>query len=543
MLLNISGNQEEANILIKFLDKKINMQLGEYNGNLSNLIKNGNLEINLNKLTDKAIIKTEVKTPPPSFISYLRSGLEINLIVGIDFTGSNGEYDKNYSLHYLNNDKNDYEKSIKSCGDIVAYYDSDQLFPVYGFGFDFKNENDQNLINETYTTLNFPINMNTEDPNINLIDNILIEYRKFIKKIELSGPTHFSPIIKNLNNEVIEDLNKGANMHYSILMLLTDGQIGDMKDTIDALVEASFLPISVIIIGIGNGPFENMDILDADDNPLYNRNGVKADRDLVQFVLFNDCKNDPEKLAENVLEEVPRQVVEYFQHIEKRKDILPEKAKFNFSIEISNQKLDFDLIYLVDATGSMSSSIEKVKTYCIDISKKLNVKFNKYNFKFGGVFYRDPVDSSGDKNDYFDLTDEVDKFQQFVTEMKASGGGDIPEDWVGGYDLILKNISFRNGTKLVIHIADAGAHGTKYSSDDKHDGEGVKLDRLIEECINRNICIVAFNIGNGATKSFNVVRDKYKSRGKNIIIKPFDQNKTDVGYFIDLVIDAVDAFA
>ena len=34
----------------------------------------------------------------------------------------------------------------------------------------------------------------------------------------------------------------------------------------------------------------------------------------MQFVPFNNYKNDPPKLAEQVLEEIPRQVVEYYQH-------------------------------------------------------------------------------------------------------------------------------------------------------------------------------------------------------------------------------------
>ena len=121
-------------------------------------------------------------------------------------------------------------------------------------------------------------------------------------------------MINDLNREVKENLKNGLVMHYNILLILTDGQINDMQDTIDGLVEASFLPISVIIVGIGNGNFGNMDILDADDNPLYDRRRRKADRDLVQFVPFNDYKNDPPKLAEQVLEEIPRQVVEYYTH-------------------------------------------------------------------------------------------------------------------------------------------------------------------------------------------------------------------------------------
>ncbi len=57
-----------------------------------------------------------------------------------------------------------------------------------------------------------------------------------------------------------------------------------------------------------------MNVLDADENPLYDRLGRKADRDLVQFVPYNQFKNNPQKLAEQVLEEIPRQVVEYYQH-------------------------------------------------------------------------------------------------------------------------------------------------------------------------------------------------------------------------------------
>ena len=97
-------------------------------------------------------------------------------------------------------------------------------------------------------------------------------------------------------------------------MILTDGMIEDMDETIKSLVESSYLPISVIIIGIGEADFSLMVTLDADENPLYDDNGRKADRDLVQFVPFIKFQNDGQKLAEQVLEEIPRQVVEFYQH-------------------------------------------------------------------------------------------------------------------------------------------------------------------------------------------------------------------------------------
>ena len=310
MFLNPTGKAEENNVAIEINDVKHKTKLGNYKGPLSSLLTQDTFEIALNH-SNKANIRCTLISRP-SFIGYLRSGMNINLTVGIDFTGSNGDYKDPRSLHYLNNGKNDYEKAIRSCGDILAYYDDDQLFPVFGFGFKFPNNSVDNL--GKYNFDNYPINCNVSDPNIHLMDNVLKVYRNFITKINLWGPTNFAPMINDLNKEVKENLKNGLIMHYNILMILTDGQINDMQDTIDALVEASFLPISVIIVGIGNGNFGNMDILDADDNPLYDRRRRKADRDLVQFVPFNNYKNNPPKLAEQVLEEIPRQVVEYYQH-------------------------------------------------------------------------------------------------------------------------------------------------------------------------------------------------------------------------------------
>ena len=309
MFLNTNGKAEENNVIIDIKDVKHKTKIGDFKGAIARLLVPDAIEITLNH-NNKANIKCTLFSQP-SFIGYLRSGMNINLTVGIDFTGSNGAYTDSRSLHYLNAGMNDYEKAIRSCGDILAYYDEDQLFPVFGFGFKFKEKNPDMGI---YNLDNYPINCNISDPNIHLMDNVLKEYRKFITQITLWGPTNFAPMINDLNREVKENLKNGLVMGYNILLILTDGQINDMQETINALVEASFLPISVIIVGIGNGNFKNMDILDADDNPLYDKNGRKADRDLVQFVPFNDYKMDPPKLAEQVLEEVPRQIVEYYQH-------------------------------------------------------------------------------------------------------------------------------------------------------------------------------------------------------------------------------------
>ena len=311
MYLNPGGDNTDSSISIEIFDILHKRGMGNYQGTYSILKNTNHFEIVLTN-NIRAYFNCKVENHP-TFISYLRSGINIGLTIGIDFTGSNGHYKDPPSLHYLGEGLNNYESAIRSCGDIVSAYDKEQSFPVFAFGFNFIDPHLNNF-DGRYTDFNYPINCNTDNPSIKYIDGVLQEYRNFITRIHLSGPTYFSPMINDLIMEVDKELEEGQTWNYHIIMILTDGMIDDMQETKDSLVAASFLPISVIIIGIGNGDFTKMNVLDADEYPLYDRSGRKADRDLVQFVPYNNFKNNPQKLAEQVLEEIPRQVVEYYQH-------------------------------------------------------------------------------------------------------------------------------------------------------------------------------------------------------------------------------------
>merc|ERR1719362_964354 len=106
----------------------------------------------------------------------------------------------------------------------------------------------------------------------------------------------------------------------------------DMSDTKRLLVHTAntFVPVSVIIVGVGRANKEKMKILDGDNRTLTSNEGVRAKRDIVQFVEMSDYipegKLDPTTfqsvmdaadvkycLAKDVLAEVPYQVVEYME--------------------------------------------------------------------------------------------------------------------------------------------------------------------------------------------------------------------------------------
>jgi len=64
-----------------------------------------------------------------------------------------------------------------------------------------------------------------------------------------------------------------------------------MADTREAIVRASYLPMSIIIVGVGNADFTDMQILDGDDGVLRSPKGEPVLRDIVQFVPFREFKN------------------------------------------------------------------------------------------------------------------------------------------------------------------------------------------------------------------------------------------------------------
>jgi hypothetical protein len=86
-----------------------------------------------------------------------------------------------------------------------------------------------------------------------------------------------------------------------------------MDQTRDMICEAASLPISIIIIGIGDADFSNMVELDGDTVPLCDKQGKKIQRDIVQFVVHKDFKTDVNRLAAEVLYEVPTQVEQYYR--------------------------------------------------------------------------------------------------------------------------------------------------------------------------------------------------------------------------------------
>jgi hypothetical protein len=88
------------------------------------------------------------------------------------------------------------------------------------------------------------------------VNGILQAYRDCLPRVNLSGPTIFTPLLTQTLQKI---QNRGgctqSNQKYDVLLILTDGIINDMEQTIDTIVTLSNHPISIIIIGVGNADF------------------------------------------------------------------------------------------------------------------------------------------------------------------------------------------------------------------------------------------------------------------------------------------------
>uniref|UniRef100_A0A8C4HCS3 C2 domain-containing protein n=2 Tax=Dicentrarchus labrax TaxID=13489 RepID=A0A8C4HCS3_DICLA len=241
-----------------------------------------------------------------SFLDYIMGGCQIQFTVAIDFTASNGDPRNSCSLHYIHPyQPNEYLKALVAVGEICQDYDSDKMFPAFGFGAqippDYKVSHD------------FAVNFNEDNPECAGIQGVVEAYQACLPKLQLYGPTNIAPIIQKVANSASQEVHTKEAMQYFILLILTDGVITDMADTREAIVQASHLPMSVIIVGIGNADFSDMQMLDGDDGILRSPKGEPVLRDIVQFVPFRNFKHaSPAALAKSVLAEVPNQVVDYY---------------------------------------------------------------------------------------------------------------------------------------------------------------------------------------------------------------------------------------
>jgi len=198
------------------------------------------------------------------------AGLESsNLILGVDFTKSNTwtgrETFHGRSLHCVRKgaSKNPYATVIDVMGRTLEEFDDDKLIPAFGFGD--ATTNDRSC---------FPFHAGGRPSHG--VQEVLERYEEIAAGVHLAGPTSFAPVIHQAIKIVQEEQS------YHILVIIADGQVTDASPsgaTAQAIIEASQYPLSIVVVGVGDGPWGVMEQYD-DELP-------ERHFDNFQFVDFN----------------------------------------------------------------------------------------------------------------------------------------------------------------------------------------------------------------------------------------------------------------
>ncbi|KAG8383348.1 hypothetical protein BUALT_Bualt04G0003100 [Buddleja alternifolia] len=223
-------------------------------------------------LKSQIIVEVYVEKQLYSFLDYISSGFELNFMVAVDFT--------------------------------------DRCFPAWGFG---------GRTPDCSVSHCFNLNGSPSEFEVEGVDGMMAAYTSALHNVALAGPTLFGQVINKA-----ADIARGSvscnYAKYYILLIITDGVVTDLQETMDSVVRASDLPLSILIVGVGNANFKEMEILDADNGRrLESSTGRIATRDIVQFVPMREVHGGEISVVRALLEELPSQFLSYVRS----KDIKP----------------------------------------------------------------------------------------------------------------------------------------------------------------------------------------------------------------------------
>lgn len=181
------------------------------------------------------------------------AGLEsCNLVLAVDHTHSNTFTGRRtyhgQNLHSLGPALNLYEQAASMVARTLAEFDEDGLIPAYGFG-------------SVEVKARALFSYHEGEAPCRGLGGVLARYRELVPHVVLSGGTSFAPAIRRACSITVAD---PAHPQFHILLILCDGQVSDecKADTLRAIQDACGYPLSIVCIGVGDGPWGDMEAFD-----------------------------------------------------------------------------------------------------------------------------------------------------------------------------------------------------------------------------------------------------------------------------------------
>lgn len=130
------------------------------------------------------------------------------------------------------------------------------------------------------------------------------------------------------------------------------------------------------------------------------------------------------------------------------KDAIHKIEEFTNSIELDS----IDLVFLIDATGSMSDDISELRNSLKSIVNSLSNK--KINIS-SAIFRDNNVDSVWYQRNQNELSKSTDEILEFLNQIEAQGGGDLAESMFDATVKTAAEINWQSVGRFLIILTDA----------------------------------------------------------------------------------------
>lgn len=219
----------------------------------------------------------------------------------------------------------------------------------------------------------------------------------------------------------------------------------------------------------------------------------------------------------------------------KVKKLAKEKKKLSTKRDKKSEKEvhrdSLDLALICDCTGSMSAWMTRAKETLRSIINNVLASHEGLHVRIAFVGYRDFCDGPRQYAVHA-FTSEIKKIRDFINSQPATGGGDMPEDVVGGYKKMCE-LDWQAETRIAFHICDAPAHGRKYHNDQttwdtypKGSPLGITLEEMMVRTVNLGVHLTFIKLTKQTDKMYEVMANAYNAAGSMTLeLTDMDQNK------------------
>ncbi|KAN0025068.1 hypothetical protein ACTFIV_009480 [Dictyostelium citrinum] len=241
-----------------------------------------------------------------SIMDYIAGGCQLSVMVAIDCSSSNS---KKKFHNFSENEESDYGSAIFKITDFLEDWPSNGSIEVLGFSGIIPNTDHKSYC--------FPFSLDPKNAFVNSANDIFKLYYNNIDEITPTDPSKINEVFQYAINKSLPPIDQSEeqlNQKYTILLIFTDGDITDIEESYKILLNASELPLSIILVQIGDcynlsRKLNNLENY-LDHHDLLNK--PKPNRGIVNHVEYTKDIKRFYNLEVDIMKNVPTQFTSYF---------------------------------------------------------------------------------------------------------------------------------------------------------------------------------------------------------------------------------------